>query len=248
VDAKHAWNKIIQEQTQSNPYMDLQVVTKKGPRGPSCKSFDDYVMFHLLTMFPIKAAEQERYYLMNVLKKPQRVSVCQFVQHVKQLNSYIVQLPGWLYSPIVKPTTIPANDPFTKADLVSHVLQMCPLTWQDQFNLHKKGMTSLDTCLLLMSLEAIEHICTQESPTHNPMRKLLTRVRKETRQILLSEFSKKLAPRSIATSARSMGARILRTPQETVVSMRKMGQRKPISVPPRKAERNPIPPSSLLSS
>jgi hypothetical protein len=188
------------------------IVTKKGPRGPLCESFDDYVLFHFLTMFPIKAAEQERYYLINVLKKPQRISVHQFVQHVKQLNSYIVRLPCWFYSPSVKPTTILANDPFTKADLVSHVLRICPLMWQDQFNPHKKGMTSMDMCLLLMSLEAIEYVCMQESPMHNPMRKLLTWVRKETRQILLSEFPRKLAPRSIATSARSMGACILHKP------------------------------------
>jgi hypothetical protein len=39
-------------------------------------SFNDYVMFHLLTAFPINAAEQEKYYILNILKKPQRVNVC----------------------------------------------------------------------------------------------------------------------------------------------------------------------------
>jgi hypothetical protein len=60
VDAKYSWNKIVQEQTQSDPYTDLQGVSKKGPRGPSHKSFDDCVMIHLLTMFPNNTAEQER--------------------------------------------------------------------------------------------------------------------------------------------------------------------------------------------
>jgi hypothetical protein len=82
VDSKYAWNKIIQEQTQSNPSTDLQGISKKGPRGLLYKSFDDCVMFHLFTMFPNNTAEQERYYLTNVLKKPQRISVHQFVQHV----------------------------------------------------------------------------------------------------------------------------------------------------------------------
>ncbi len=45
----------------------------------SRKSFKDCVMFHLLTVFPNNAAEQERYYITNVLKKPQRVSIRQFV-------------------------------------------------------------------------------------------------------------------------------------------------------------------------
>ncbi len=81
-----------------------------------------------------------------------------------QLNFYIVQLPCWYHSPSAKPTTILANVPFTEADLVSHILQICPLTWQDHFNLHEKGMTPMDMHLLLMSLKAIECICTQEKP------------------------------------------------------------------------------------
>ncbi len=34
--------------------------------------------------------------------------------------------------------------------------------WQDQFNLHKKGITTVDMHLLLLSLKAIELVCTQE--------------------------------------------------------------------------------------
>jgi hypothetical protein len=39
---------------------------------------------------------------------------------------------------------------------------MCPLAWQDQYNLNKKGMTPLDMRTLLTSLEAIERVCTHE--------------------------------------------------------------------------------------
>ncbi len=80
VDAKYVWDKIVQEQMQSNPYTDLQRVSKKGPGELSRKAFDDCVMFLLLTMFHNNVAEQKRYYLTNVLKKPQRISVHQFVQ------------------------------------------------------------------------------------------------------------------------------------------------------------------------
>jgi hypothetical protein len=139
----------------------LQGVSEKGPRGLSCKAFDDCVMFHLFNVFPQNAAGQEKYYLRNVLKinTTQSIIMHQFVQRMEQLNSYIAQLPCWFYSPSAKPTTITANVPFTEADLVSHILQMCPLMWQDQFNLHKKGTASVDMCSLLMSLEAIECIC-----------------------------------------------------------------------------------------
>jgi hypothetical protein len=73
LDAKYVWNKIVKEQTDTDPYKDLQGMSKKDPRGLSHKSFDDCIMFHLLTIFTNNAAEQEKYYLSNVLKKPQRV-------------------------------------------------------------------------------------------------------------------------------------------------------------------------------
>ncbi len=112
VDARYTWNKIVQEQTNVEPYSDLQGLTRKGSRGMLRKSFEVCVTFHLLTVFPKNVAEQERYYVTNVVKKPQHVSICQFVQPVEQLNSYILQLPCWYYSPSVKPNTIPMNLPF----------------------------------------------------------------------------------------------------------------------------------------
>ncbi len=68
-------------------------MSRKGPRGFSRESFKNCIMFDLLTVLPNNAAEQEKYYLSNVLKKPQRVGVCQFVQRVEQLNAYVAQLP-----------------------------------------------------------------------------------------------------------------------------------------------------------
>ncbi len=101
-------------------------------------------MFPLLTDFPNNAVEQEKYYLSDVLKKPQRVGICQFIQHVDQLNAYIAQLPCWYYSSSYNPSTTAANVPFTKADLASHDLWMCLHQWQDQYNLQEKGMIRMD--------------------------------------------------------------------------------------------------------
>jgi hypothetical protein len=78
-ESKYVWNKIISEQTESNPFVKLQSVSLEGPRGMSCESFNNCIMFHLLTAFPINAAEQEKYYVTNVLKKAparQHTSVC----------------------------------------------------------------------------------------------------------------------------------------------------------------------------
>jgi hypothetical protein len=128
----------------------------------SCKLFIDCVMFHLLTAFPINTAEQEKYYISNVLTKPQRINVRQFIRRVEQLNAYIAQMPCFYYSPNANASTKPENVPFTEAELGAHVLHMCPLPWQDQYNRNKKGMTPMDMHLLLTLLEAIECVCTYE--------------------------------------------------------------------------------------
>ncbi len=88
-ESKYSWNKIISKQKESNLFVNVQGVSLEGPRRMSCMLFNNCVMFHLLTAFPINTAEQEKYYIMNVLKKPQRINVHQFVPPVEQLNAYI---------------------------------------------------------------------------------------------------------------------------------------------------------------
>jgi hypothetical protein len=51
VDGKYAWNTIVKEQTEADLFKDLQGMSRKGPRGLLHKSFNDCIMFHLLTMF-----------------------------------------------------------------------------------------------------------------------------------------------------------------------------------------------------
>jgi hypothetical protein len=140
---------------------------RKGPRGLLHESFDKCIMFLFLTVFPNNAAEQEQYYISNVLKKPQRVGIHQFIQRVEQLNAYIAQLPCWYYSPSYNAGMMLANVPFSEADLASHVLWMCPHQWQDQYNLKEKGMTPMDMYSLQASLKAIEHVCILEN-SHAP--------------------------------------------------------------------------------
>ncbi len=161
-ESKYAWNKIVSEQTESDPYVNLQGEAMQGPRGMSRQLFLDCMMFHVLTAFWINAAEQEKYYITNVLKKPQRVNVCQFVCRVEQLNAYIAQMPCFYYNPNANASTKPKNVPFMEAELGAHVLRMCLLAWQDQYNLNERGMTPMDMRTLLTSLEAIERVCTHE--------------------------------------------------------------------------------------
>ncbi len=126
-ESKYAWNKIVSKQTESDPYVNLQGDTSEGPRRMSCQLFHNCIMFHLLTAFPINAAEQEKYYISNVLKKPQHVNIHQFVHQVEQLNAYIAQMPCFYYSPHTNARTKHENVPFTEAELGAYVLCMCPL-------------------------------------------------------------------------------------------------------------------------
>ncbi len=251
LDAKYSGNKIVREQMEADPFKDLQDVSRKGPRGLLWESFDDCTMFQLLTVFPNNAAEQEKYYLSNVLKKPQRVDIRQFKQSVQQLSAYTVQLPCWYYSPSFITNMTPANVPFSEADLASHVLQMCLHQWQDQYNLQEKSMTPMDMRSLQASLEAIEHKCTPKRPMHHPARKLLTRMRQEPSNPVLeppSRLTRKSVLRGLASCARNMGGHILCTLPKIAANTRKMEQRKPISVLPRRQVKNPIQRNSCLPS
>jgi hypothetical protein len=91
-ESKYLWNKIVGKQTESDLYVNLQGDALEGPRGISCESSNNCIMFHLLTTLPINAAEQEKYYISNVLKKPQRINVRQFIWCVEQLDAYIAQM------------------------------------------------------------------------------------------------------------------------------------------------------------
>jgi hypothetical protein len=191
------------------------------------ESFNNCIMFYLLNVFPNNAAEKEKYYLSNVLKKPQRLGVHQFVQRVEQLNAYIAQLPCWYYSLSYVTGMTPANVPFSEADLVSHVLQMCPHQWQDQYNLQEKGMTPMDMHSFQDSLGAIERVCTPKK-AHAPSSKKASHKNKIGAK-RPSTGATKQAPgkfilRGLASCARTMGVPILCMLPKIAASTRKTGQ------------------------
>jgi hypothetical protein len=243
-ESKYAWNKIISKQMESNPYVNLQEVSLEGPRRMSCKSFNDCVMFHLLTAFPINAAEQEKYYITNVLKKPQHVNVHQFVRRVEQLNAYIAQMPCFYYSPHANASTKPENVPFTEAELGAHVLHMCPLQWQDQYNMNKKGMTLMDMRSLLTLLEAIERVCTYKKGKLESSKKSSHKSKKGKKRPgtdSTARVSKKVHFEKNCNLCKTMGACISHTILVIVVGLKRRERRNPISVPLRKAKEKVIP-------
>jgi hypothetical protein len=224
-------------------------MSKKGPRGLSQESLDNCVMFHLLTVFPNNAAEQEKYYLSNVLKKPQRVGIRQFVQCVEQLNAYVVQLPCWYYSPSYITGMTPANVPFTEADLASHVLRMCPHQWQDQYNLQEKGMTPMGMHTLQASLEVIERVCTHEKAHVPSGEKASPKNKAGAKQLSIGatmQVPKKVRFKKSCKLCKKYGGVHTTHATKDCHKYEKDGTEKPIFVPPRRQVRNPIQQSSCL--
>ena len=153
-DARYVWDKIVQSQVGCAPWTDLQGKEHERARAKTRYSFEDCVTMHLLHRFPNDAAETQRYYISNVLKKPQRVPVRPFFQRVEQLNSYLSRLLCLYDSPSAVATT-KSVVPYDDSELAMMLLRMCPESWVDQYNLTQEYVPQ-STRALLTVLENIE--------------------------------------------------------------------------------------------
>jgi hypothetical protein len=92
------------------------------------------VQLHLQSIFRYDAAEMQRLYISNGLKKPNRVPIWDFVRRVECLNGYLTLLPCLYYSSRGAKSTKVVRF-FDDPDLASHILRMVPWNWQDQCEL-----------------------------------------------------------------------------------------------------------------
>ena len=67
-NARHKWTTIVDPQVNADMWTDLQGTVHMVARSPLYQSFEDCVKFHLLTVFHLDSAEQERYYINVHLK------------------------------------------------------------------------------------------------------------------------------------------------------------------------------------
>jgi hypothetical protein len=245
--SKYVWNKIVGEQMESDLFVNLQGDSLESPRGMSCELFNDCIMFHLLTAFPANAAEQEKYYISNVLRKPQCINVRQLIRCVEQLNAYIAQMPCFYYSPNANASTKLENVLFTEAELGAHVLRMCPIQWQDQYNMNQKDMTPMDMCLLLTLLEAFKCVCTYEkgeSDSYKKSEKSLNKGEKGKKcpgTNFLARVPKKVHFEKHCNLCKKHGGAHTTHNTVIVVGLKRMERRNPTSAPPRKADIKVIP-------
>jgi hypothetical protein len=129
-------------------------------QGNLCKVLDffliDCIKIHKLTIFPADAAEKQHYYMQQMIKKPQQVTV-RLVSRMGVLNNYLAYLPTVFDSSIAIAGTKKMNAPFNEADLAEIVLNLVPSSWVNQYNM-MHSMLPKNPRALLNNLEAIEQV------------------------------------------------------------------------------------------
>jgi hypothetical protein len=127
--ARPAWDKIVKAQMSTSPWEDIYGVTHDETPVKTWDSFMECVMFHLQQVFKNDAGETLKYYITNTLRKPNRVPIHHFLVRVKQLNSYLDNLPCLYFSTSTNQAA-KIIKPLDNSDLVTHLLHMCPAKWQ----------------------------------------------------------------------------------------------------------------------
>jgi hypothetical protein len=62
-----------------NPWIGVNGKSNKGIQVESWISFMDCIELHKLTLFPADAAEKQRYFMQQMIKKPQQVSKSRYI-------------------------------------------------------------------------------------------------------------------------------------------------------------------------
>jgi hypothetical protein len=93
----------------------------------------------------------------QMVKKPQRVMVRQYMARMGILNDYHAHLPTVFNSSMAIEGTKKGNVSFDEADLVGIVLTTVPVSWLNQYNMTHQTLLS-GTRALLQDLESIERV------------------------------------------------------------------------------------------
>jgi hypothetical protein len=94
----------VNEMHTKNPWIGRNGKSNKGICVKSWISFMDCIELHKLTVFLADAAKKQYYYMQQTIpiKKPQRVTVHQFVSCMGVLNDYLAYLPATVESLVKK--------------------------------------------------------------------------------------------------------------------------------------------------
>jgi hypothetical protein len=160
-DAQSQWDHICHEMHERDLWAAVNGQVTKGRHPRTLMSFLDCLKLHKLTVFSADAAERQRFYIQQVVRKPQRATVQQHMLRMGVLNDYVKHLPTLKSSSKAVPMTKKGNIPFGKADLATIVLSYVSMSWQNQYNLNQSTVPK-STCTLLPDLEAIEQVMVEK--------------------------------------------------------------------------------------
>ncbi len=84
--AQTQWDKIVQEMHTKDPWVAVNGQLHKGLCTQSWVSFQDCVELHKLTFFPADATEKQHFCMQQTIKKPQHVTMHQYMSLMGVLN------------------------------------------------------------------------------------------------------------------------------------------------------------------
>ncbi len=159
--AQSQWDCVCCEMHEHDLWAAVNGQVTKGRHLRTWMSFLDCFELHELTVFSADAAKRQRFYIQQVVRKPQRATVRQHISRMGVLNDYVKHLPTLNDSSKAVPTMKKRNIPFGKADLAAIVLSSVPMLWKNQYNLNH-SMVPKSTLTLLPDLEAIERVMVEK--------------------------------------------------------------------------------------
>ncbi len=160
-NAQSQWDCVCCEMHERDLWAAVNGQVTEGRHPRTWMSFLDCLKLHNLTVFSADAAEMQRFYIQQVVHKPQRATVRQHILQMGLLNDYVKHLPTLKDSSKAVPTTKKGNIPFGKADLAAIVLSSVPMSWQNQYNLNHSTVPE-STRSLLPELEAIKQVMVEK--------------------------------------------------------------------------------------
>ncbi len=116
-EAQMQLDRIVNEMHTKKPWIGVNGKSNKGICMKSWILLMDCIELHKLPIFPADAGEKQRYYMQQLIKKPQRVTVRQFVLRMRVLHDYLAYLPMAFDSLMAVEGTKKMNVPFNEADL-----------------------------------------------------------------------------------------------------------------------------------
>jgi hypothetical protein len=121
-NAQSQWDCVCNKMHKCDSWATVNSQVTKGRCPQMWMSFMDCLELHKLTVFSADAAERQRFYIQQAVRKPQRATVRQHISRMGVLSDYVKHLPTLKDSSKAVPTRKKGNIPFGKADLAAIVL------------------------------------------------------------------------------------------------------------------------------